>query len=124
MSHVPGGPMQRIAREVRPGVNGSTFWNTGVRSEPIQLATVVDCANVNAATQLLRAYEATVGQVVSIDFAGDNLDGVGILVADVQPIEGGACQTVLGVGGTLGTSSGLLRCVWILQPIHPLKESR
>lgn len=125
MSRTLSGPMARLARETRPGVNGCTLWHTGVRSEPIQLMTMVDTADVVAAASLLRSYEAAAGgDPLAVEFAGDFLDGLKVVIADVQPVDGGVTQTLLGIGGTLNGSQGLLRCVWVLQPIHPFKELR
>lgn len=113
------GPVQQVVREVRPGVKGVTLWRTGKRAEPIVRASVVDTADCDAAEDLLHQYEELVGQnPVPVLWEGKLLARK-VVVMDVQPLEEGIHQTLLGIGGTLGTSNGLCRCLWFLQPIDP-----
>jgi hypothetical protein len=125
LSRLPSGPMRRTSREVRPGVNGGTLWDSGVRSEPIQVVSVVDVATISDAVDLVRQYEAAVGETpLPIKFAGDGLNGLLVVPVDVQPLEQGVHATVIGCGGTVGgNSNALCRAVWTLQPIHPAKET-
>jgi len=125
LSRLPSGPMRRTSREVRPGVNGGTLWDSGVRSEPIQVVSTVDVATIGDAIELVRQYEATVGEnPLTIKFAHDALNGLTVVPVDVQPLEEGVHATVIGCGGTVGgNSNALCRVVWTLQPIHPTKET-
>jgi hypothetical protein len=125
LSRLPSGPMRRLTREDRPAINGGTLWDSGVRSEPIQVVSVVDVATISDAVSLFRDYEATVGgNPLPVRFAGDAIDGLTVVPVHVEPIEEGVHATVIGCGGTIGgNSQALCRAVWTLQPIHPTKET-
>jgi|GEM_PF-3616090 len=118
MSRAISSPTPKLSREVRSGVAGVTFWDTGKRAEPILVATVVDTADRAAATARLKQYEALVGSVATVTWFGDLLDGVNVVVMDVQPVDGGIRTMLIGVGGTTGgVSHGLCAAVWTLNPI-------
>lgn len=120
LSRAISGPVQQLVREVRPGVRGVTFWKTGTRAEPFQLLSVVDAADCDAAEDLLHQYEAIVGaDPVAVIWNGKNLAPRKVVVMAVEPLEEGIHQTLIGIGGTLGVSNGLCRCVWTLNPIDP-----
>lgn len=117
------GPVQQLVREVRPAVKGVTLWKTGKRAEPFSLMSVVDTADCDAAEDLLHQYEELVGaNPVPVVWAGKNLAPRLVVVMDVVPLEEGICATLLGIGGTRGTSNGLCRCAWTLQPIDPNQD--
>jgi hypothetical protein len=114
-----GGVAEQLVREVRPGVKGVTLWRTGKRAEPFALVSVVDTADCDAAEDLLHQYEDLVGQnPVPVTWEGKLLP-FRVVVLHVEPLEEGIHQTLIGVGGVRGTSNGLCRCVWHLQPIDP-----
>lgn len=118
-SVIPGTP-QRVVREIRPGLNGTSFWKTGLRGEPIQLASVVDCQTVEAAEAQFHDYEAFVGEVVPVTWAGVDRQDIQVMILAVQPIEGGVHAMLLGIGGTIGGASrGLCRALWTVEPIDP-----
>jgi hypothetical protein len=114
---VPVGLKERLARDVRSGVDGVTFWKTGKRGEPFSLLSVTDVANVAAAGVLLDGYHEAVGELLDLTWAGLPIQGVQFLVLDVLPLPQGMHATLLGIGGTGGTSEALLRCQWILEAI-------
>jgi hypothetical protein len=106
--------MTRLEREVRPGVDGVTVWNTAWRAEPFQLLSVTDCENVGDARATLRAYEQIVGEGPVELWFGNQFDS-NVIVHSVVPIDDGTYQTLLGVGGRLGTSFGMLHAAWTLE---------
>lgn len=114
MSRVPSGAMTQLDREVRPGVNGVTVWDTGSRSTPFQVLTAADTVDVLNARAALRQYQAIAGRnPVELWFAGvfDSM----VIVHHVDSIDDGIYQTLLGVGGRLGTSHGMIRALWTLE---------
>jgi hypothetical protein len=119
-------PVAKFSRETRPGKHGITLINLGDTAEPIQLVSRVETDNVQASLAKLREYEELAnGNPVSIEWNGD-LDAPRLCkVIDVQPVEGGVIQTVLGLGGVRGnqTSSGFLVAVWIVQIIDPVQQN-
>ncbi len=113
-------PTQRLVREVRPGLPGSTNWRTGRRCEPFTLRSVADCPSIDAAELLLRSYESIVGDdpVLAV-WADIDLDCY-LIIHDVQPEEEGLYATLLGIGGlTGGASAGMCRCVWTVESLNP-----
>lgn len=119
MSRLISRPTKRLTREVRSGVAGVTFWNTGKRAEPIIVETVVDTADKNAATNRIFQYEQLIGaSPVIVTWFGSPIDGIRVVVMDVQPAERGVHTMLLGVGGvTGGVSHGLCRAIWLLNSI-------
>lgn len=120
LSRAISGPVQQLAREVRPGVAGVTLWKTGKRAEPFGLMSEVDVADIDAAEDLLHQYEAIVGESTQlVTWNGKNLAPRRVVVMNVEPIENGIFATLLGIGGVLGNSNAFCRCLWTLQPIDP-----
>lgn len=113
-------PTKRISREVRSGVAGVTWWNTGRRGEPFSLITTVDVADVPGAIALLKQYEQLkdLMQLQPLRWASDPLNGCRAMVLEVQPIERGLHHTIAGFGGKLGSSNALLRCQWDLEAVE------
>lgn len=113
-------PVQQLAREVQSGVKGVTLWRTGKRADPISLVSVVDAADCDAAEDLLHQYEELVGgDAVSCVWEGKQLAPLRVVVLGVEPLEDGIHQTLIGIGGILGSSNGLCRCLWHVQPVDP-----
>jgi len=113
-------PTQKLVRELRPGTSGVTFWRTGKVAGPVQIASAVDAAQIEAAEGLIHQYELLVGaDPVPVRWGGINLVDILAVIHDVQPVEGGIFATLLGVGGLLGTSRGFCRAVWTIEPIDP-----
>lgn len=123
LSRAISGPVEQLAREVRTGVKGVTLWKTGKRAEPFMLVSEADTADVDAAEDLLHQYEDLVGEnPVPVTWNGKNLAPRLVVVMNVEPIENGIFQTLLGIGGLLGNSNGFCRCIWTLQPIDPNQD--
>lgn len=114
---VPVGLKERITRDVRSGVDGTTLWKTGKRGEPFPCVSVTDPANVAAAGVLLAEYQEAVGELLDLTWAGIHVAGVKFAVLDVLPFPNGMHATLLGIGGTGGTSEALLRAQWVLEAI-------
>jgi hypothetical protein len=118
LSRITPGVREQLLRQVKPGQNGVTFWKTGKRADPISLLSVVDTDDVSAAHALLHDYEEQVGVGPLIARWAGIQSELSVIVLDVEEIDGGAHATLLGIGGTRGTSSGMLRCVWTINPIN------
>lgn len=114
LSRPPSTRMFQTEREVRPGVEGVTFWGLGRRSSPYQLTSVRDCIDVYDALQTLANYEAAAGLDPLLLTWGGTQWGL-VFIHDVVPLDNGLYATLLGVGGTLGTSRAMLHCVWTLE---------
>lgn len=120
LSRVFSRPTHKLVREARPGVSGVTFWRTGKRAEPVQIASAVDAASVEQAEALIHAYELLVGaDPVAVQWGGLDRPDILAIVHDVQPIENGVFKTLLGIGGTLGSSQAFVRASWTIEPIDP-----
>lgn len=123
LSRAISGPVQQLVREVRTGRNGVTLWRTGKRADPFQLSSVVDTVDCDAAEDLLHQYEASVGQnPVLVTWNGKNLNPLKVVVLNVEPVEEGIYATLIGIGGTLGSSHGFCRAIWTLQPVNPFQD--
>lgn len=109
----PVGQKQQVSMESRPGVDGLYFWLTGQRGTPFTVTTAADVADANAAALQFIEYEQAIGSVVSVVWNGNALPKRYVIV-DVQPVTEGIRQTILGVGGLLGTSQGLVTAQWTL----------
>lgn len=123
LSRAISGPVQQLVREVRTGRNGVTLWRTGKRANLITVVSAVDAADGDSAEDLLHQYEALVGQnPVFVVWQGKNLNPLKVVVFHVEPLDEGIHATLLGIGGTLGSSHGFCRCVWTLQPVDPFQD--
>lgn len=121
LSRAPSGSMLTIEREVRPGVPGVTFWGVGRHSEPYAVASVRDVQDADAGHLTLAAYEAIVGTgPVQLVWNGRPRQ---VIVHRVEPLDNGVYQTLIGLGGILGTSNGMLRCAWLLEDL-PVQEQQ
>lgn len=114
LSRPPSVPQQKLVRETKPGKDGVTFFQNGKRAEPFQLTSSRDCATVDDAASLVASYQDLVGQgAVSMwwcsRYRGD------VVVHGVEPIDGEVRAVLLGIGGILGTSRAMARCVWLLE---------
>lgn len=118
LSRVFTRPTEQLAREVRPGVDGTTFWQTGKRAEPMQVASVVDVESVTAAQTLFAEYENQVGQILPVTWAGVLRTNTQAVILRVDPLDEGLHATVLGIGGTLGSSHAMLRALWTLEMVN------
>jgi hypothetical protein len=107
----PQGPTQKIALESRPGVNGNAAWATGIRSEPQQIETLRDVVDWSAALTLCAGYQAMVGSVVTVTYAG-TLQAFAALILDVDPQPE---SIVKGLGGVAGASTALVRARWTIE---------
>ena len=121
---VPVGLKERIARDVRSGVDGVTFWQTGQRGEPFLCESFVDVASLAAAEALLTEYHNAVGgDPLEMLWGGSLVHGVRFLVLDVLPHPRGMHAILQGIGGTAGTSQAVLRALWLLEAIDPTQDT-
>jgi hypothetical protein len=110
-------PQEQTERELRPGANGVSFWGTGKRGEPFVLESCVDVADQDAAQGKLAEYEDLAGgEPVTAVWADREFPGL-LFIHKVLPAERGVREMLLGVGGTLGTSHGLLKAIWLVEPL-------
>ena len=123
LSRPPSGPKFELEREVRPGVEGVTFWSLGRRSAPYTLTSVRDCEDISEALNTLAAYQGAVGSgPLALVWAG--VPQGQVIVHDVEPLDGGAQATLLAIGGVLGTSRAILRCAWTLEYVPPPQQQQ
>jgi hypothetical protein len=116
LSRAPSRSQQTAVREVRPGVAGVTIYRMGKQPMPYQVLSVCDVEDAATGLLLLEDYESLVGtDPVELYWAG--VFSSLVYVHQVQPIDGGIYQTLLGVGGILGSSNGMIRAVWTLEEI-------
>ena len=115
MSALPAPPAEQIALESRAGVNGVGAWKTGVRGRELTIDTVADMVDQTDAIAALGNYTLLCGAAPqSLIYAGHAMI-YQVLVLEVEPVE--VAATLLGVGGRLGISHGLLAARWKLIPV-------
>ena len=114
-------PAKQWQMEARSGVNSVTLFDTGARGEPYQCRTIVDCLSLADASALVAAYYESVNsnELVQVVYAG-RLSPV--LYKVVSVVTTRMNKIAGGVGGVNATSTAILECQWILQPIGPLPE--
>lgn len=113
-------PAETVALEVKPGVDGTTVWQTGRRGEPFQVVSVVNPADVVSADDLLVAYQTLRGKnPVLVRWAGRVLN-VKVLVLDVQPLDGGLFATLTSVGGIAAAGTNTAACLYAVWTLLPL----
>ena len=114
MSRCPSSPNQRLSTETRAGVNGTAIWRVGTGGQPFQVRTVADALTFGAAVTLFRSYETLIGSgALPIIYGGESMPYL-VAVLSVEPDD--VAATAIGVGGLLGTSTGIVRATWTLQP--------
>lgn len=113
-------PTKRITREIRSGVSGVTWWDTGRRGVPFTLVSVVNCVDVNAAQDLFREYQNKKDAFVPVtaEWDGVNPDPVRLMILDVDVIDEGLYATLLGIGGVVSPSNAMLHCRWEVEPLE------
>jgi hypothetical protein len=117
LSRPPSRSKLRTEREIRPGVAGTTMWGLGRQAAPYQTMSVCDVEDAAAGELLLEDYEAIVGtQAYELYWAG--VFNSMVYVHDVVPLENGIYQTLQGIGGILGSSNGMIRCIWTLEALQ------
>ena len=89
-------------------------------AEPFVLSSVRDIDSALAGDTLLAAYQAVVGWAQPLGWCGENRGLV--MVLGVEPLDGGIHQTLLGLGGVLGTSYGVVRCQWTLEWVEAAEQ--
>jgi hypothetical protein len=127
LSRPPGRPKERLARELRPGVKGVTFFRTGAKTEQFQLSSVRDCYDLADLQGALAAYEDSVG-AGTLEMWWGGIEWGDVIVHDVVPIDGQCHKVLLGVGGCLGNlraedpdtppARAILRCIWTLEYVE------
>lgn len=124
MSRPPAGPKDQKEVEARAGVAGVDVWGTGVRGEPFQVRTVVDCTDLADAETKFRAYEALTQslELLPIVWCDQEYD-FSVLVLNVDVVDGGMRKVLGGVGGVAPNGGALLTCVWDLIAIVPPEEA-
>ncbi len=113
LSQMAPGHKMTTTVQSRAGVDGIFYWLNGRRGQQFSVTSVYDAINLADAVLAIQNYEATIGAIANYVFGGVQLPRqVGIL--DVVPIPDKIRQTVIGVGGVLGTSNGLAMASWQL----------
>lgn len=121
LSRFPSVPSKRIVREVRAGVSGTTFWNTGTRSTPFSLLSVVNCADLADAKSIFEGYQETKNlmNAVPVTWGGQPLAPTRIMILDVETIDAGMYATLLGIGGVGPSPSyAMLHCRWDVETVN------
>jgi hypothetical protein len=105
---------KQTAVEVRAGQDNHTTWITGTRGVPMQVVSWRDCVNFADAATAYNNYTTIIGTQQIVTWAGIVLptyyDVLDVAVGD------NILRTVLGVGGVLGLSQGLVIATWTLIP--------
>lgn len=119
MSAFPIGETTSVEIETRPGVDGVYGWNLGKHGKPFDVETFADVADVQFAGLLMTQYEALIGQVVPVMFAGLFLPKQ-YLILNVVPQPEGIRQVLAGVGGLSypNASAGIVQASWSLVATH------
>lgn len=114
-------PARQWQVEMRTGVDSVTLFDTGRRAPPWQLATLVDCLSLGEASLLYAAYRDCVnkGEAVTVTYAGMELP---ILYKPLEVTAERMHKIVGGIGGVNPSSTAILACRWVLQPIGPEPE--
>lgn len=108
-------PYERVSLERKPGVDGVTAWQNGRAGEPFVLVSSVNPADINSADSLLVQYQALIGQnPVTVRWGGNALNGIKVLVVNVQPLDGAMFATLTAVGGINANSRAMLYAQWTL----------
>lgn len=96
----------------RPGIHGHDWREIGVRGEPFQIQTVIDCVNSAAASAVKIAYRATRGNLISVT---DPRGAVwtNLMVLDVKFLQ---TQTGYFVRGGVNNGNILVTAIWDLHP--------
>lgn len=114
---------EQISRESRAGL-AARFWKTGKRGRQFSVVSVTNCTDTGFAITKLKAYQALIGKVVNVTWAGQDFGGQDVIILDVNPLEQGVQGILLGVGGVTGLthqangiSEAVLRCRWDLEAV-------
>lgn len=113
MSLLPLSHKKSTLVESRSGVDGVFVWLNGTRGEPFEVTTFKDCATIGDADTAIKDYEAAIGSLANVTFAGvDQPKQVAIL--NVRPVPEQVRAVLHGIGGTLGTSAAIAVASWTL----------
>lgn len=107
---------QSLEREVRPGVNGIGLWATGVRGEPFQITTQLDCVSVSAGLTAFAAYLAAVGSKKDLYYLEALWGTVLIHKVVFQSVRKFAAG-VGGIQGHTGGSGAILTAQWMIETL-------
>lgn len=119
MDGFPEVAKQQPVTEVRPGTHGHGLWLTGIRGQPTQVVTWRDTLNLDDAAQAYANYTSVIGSTVSVLYAGRPFN-TQFDILQVETVgQDSVISTVLGVGGRLGISTGLIICRWTLMAFYP-----
>ena len=107
---------QVLGPMVRPGVNGTGLWKTGVRGRPFRLRSMVDQYNLLFARTLFATYRGLIGEAPQIlvqdGYNFNFAEYFRAAVLDVRLIE---VKSILsGVGGFYAAPGAKLVCEWTL----------
>jgi hypothetical protein len=117
--HLRGQPLsiaQQAEIYTRAGVNGTQCVTTSERGTPFTMESLVDCADLTAAHNKFRTYQAMIGKSFpefvqhAVDIAAN--DNAEVLVLDVRKKLVKSCAVC--VGGFNTSSEALLWCDWDL----------
>lgn len=107
----PAAPQQQVALESKAGVAGHGAFLTGVRGRTQTVTTVRDVTSWANALTLCGTYEAAVGTVFAVTFAGTSL-GFNALILGVECMPE---KIVAGVGGIGGSSAAIVTAKWTIE---------
>ncbi len=112
ISEFPLPPQEQMELESRAGRHGMAAWLTGFKGQPFAVESIADTINGVAAANAITNYTALVGaNPQTVVYGGVTLP-YQVLVKGIEPLE--VTQTILGVGGLLGLSQGLVIARWRL----------
>ena len=100
--------------EARAGVDGVSIWDTGLRSDPERLITVVDTPNELLAYQQYLVYLDLQQSIVAIERNGVVWPNVDYLILDVRKTK---VQNHIAAVGGFQSGTSLLYCAWDVQAI-------
>ena len=112
LSEFPLPPQEQIELESRAGRHGVAAWLTGFKGQPFAVDSLADTANGVAAANMIALYTSLVGAAPQTVVYGGVILPYQVLVKGIEPLE--VTQTILGVGGILGLSQGLVIARWRL----------
>lgn len=121
MSMGPLGPRSQISMQARAGTDEFQFFDNGELATPFESISRVDCSSKESASELLREYEKSVGTVVSLKWAGQEITEYQYMILDVDLLPGGMHVLLLGVGGVQSDngSKAMLTVKWNLVAVFP-----
>lgn len=108
-------PIEQFDLEVRAGVNGTSVYKTGTRSDPIRFLSTVDVITWESGEQLYLDYTQIIGQRVEVVRNGITWKTVDFLVLSIRKLR---LQNNLFAVGGLRNGIARLTCGWDMLPLE------